>query len=340
MALTPSSLSLACRSIADFVSAGLDAAANSIRVMIGSPVDAVPGQSDTEHRVNLFFYRIEPGGIYPDSGPGDTWWVRLHCLVTGFGLMENQISSGENDLRLLGEVMRLFHETPVLPALQVGDEAFRLQSIFQPLSPDDLNHIWSTQGDVHYRPSVVYEMALAPMVPGQRPVPPPLVGALGFEARAEMAARHAPFGGQAAGPPVRAMHVDIRDFAWAPRLCFVHQGACSESLAFAEGSAEFAAFQARVWVAGDPAATVTLVWELWTSRTGWQRASTQDVSPTTQTIDPDQTATASTVVFSPPFGGPGQALLYAERTFAHPGTGQALTVRSNPLLVTLYAVSP
>jgi len=152
MALPRSSLSRVCRAIADFVSVGLDASANSIQVMVGSPASAAPAATDTTHRVNLFFYRIEPAGFFTGNTPGDPWWVRLHCLVTGFGIEEEQVSAGENDLRLLGEVMRIFHETPVQSALTVGDETFRLQVVFLPLGADDLNHIWSTQGDVSYLP--------------------------------------------------------------------------------------------------------------------------------------------------------------------------------------------
>ena len=61
MALPASSLSRVCRAIADFVSAGIDASANSVRVLLGSPSEAAK-TSESQHRVNLFFYRIEPAG--------------------------------------------------------------------------------------------------------------------------------------------------------------------------------------------------------------------------------------------------------------------------------------
>ncbi len=154
--------------------------------MIGNPAEAVPGQADTEHRVNLFFYRFEPSGFHADTSPGDIWWIRLHCLITAFGVAEDQVSSGENDLRLVGELMRLFHETPVLNSVNVDDEEFRLQVVFHPLSADDLNHIWSTQNEVSYRPSVAYEMALAPVVPVKHSLGSPLVGAVGSEVRRGM----------------------------------------------------------------------------------------------------------------------------------------------------------
>ncbi|MFZ7127177.1 MAG: DUF4255 domain-containing protein [Desulfobacterales bacterium] len=338
MALQPSSLSRVCRSIADFLSDGLRAGANSIRVLIGNPADAQPGQADTEHRVNLFFYRIEPSGLFPDRTHGDTAWIRLYCLVTGFGIAEDQISAGENDLRLLGEVMRLIHQNPVMDLLTVDDEAFRLQMIFHPLSPDELNHIWSTQGDVSYRPSVAYELALAPIIPAQRRADSPLVGAVGTEVRAAAAARTAAFGAEILRPPVVASTVDTTDPGWEPRICFVHQGGCFQSLAFETGSQALADFQPRIWIAGDPGSPVVLVWERWSSASRWQRAASLPSAAATRTLDPELAAEAVAQAIDLPFDSqPGQAVLYAERSFVRAQDGRQLTVRSNLLLVTLFA---
>jgi hypothetical protein len=338
MALPTSSLSQVCRAIADFVSDGLQASANSIRVLIGNPAEAVPGQADTEHRVNLFFYRLEPPNFYPDTSPGDSWWLRLNCLITAFGVAEDQVSSGENDLRLVGELMRLFHETPVLKALRVGDEEFRLQVVFQPLSVDDLNHIWSTQNDVSYRPSVAYEMALAPVIPMKRSVGSPLVGAVGAEVRGDVVGRMLPFAGQILAPPVLVSMVDTSFEGWAPSICFIYEGKCALSLAFEKGSEALANFQPEVWVAGEPGATVTLTWEEWTREKGWQEVhETKETTATTRLIDPDRVETAVTEeVELPGKGTSGQAVLYAKRRYVRAVDGQELIVLSNPLLVSIY----
>ncbi len=340
MALPRSSLSRVCRAIADFVSVGLDASANSIQVMIGSPVSAAPATTDTTHRVNLFFYRIEPAGLFTGDTPGDPWWVRLHCLVTGFGLDEEQVSSGENDLRLLGEVMRLFHETPVQSALMVDDETFRLQVVFLPLGADDLNHIWSTQGDVSYRPSIAYEMALAPVLPSERRPESPLVGRIGSEVRAVPAARTSPFAGATAAPPVPRSTVDATRPDWAPVICFVADGACAQSLLFVLASQELEAFVPRVRVAGEPGAAVTLAWQRWTSSGGWQDvADTTDTTATVATLDPEGGGDAGTVAVALPgelVSDGGQAVLYAERSWVRGADGVTVTVRSNPLLVTVH----
>ena len=339
MPLPTSSLSQVCRSIANFVSTGLNASANSIRVMIGNPADAVPGASGGEHHLNLFFYLVEPAGFFPGTNPADTWWMRLQCLVTGFGIAEDNISAGENDLRLLGEVMRLFHETPVLDALQVEDETFRLQVIFQALNPDDLNHIWSTQGDVSYRPSVAYEMSLAPVIPAERKPGSPLVGAVGTQIRADLAARRAPFGGEAWAPPVNLTVVDASREDWAPAIALIHLGQCALSLAFASDSAVLQNFTPAVWVAGGVGEAVTLAWEKWTRTQGWQRqADTQTATATDPAIDPAKAGEAVSTSIDLPFeeNETGQAVLYAERTYLRASDGQSVTVRSNPLLVTVF----
>ena len=343
MALPTSSLSQVCREIANVVSHGLNASANSIRIMIGSPADAAPGQSDTQHRVNLFFYRIEPSGFYPGTMPGEPWWIRLHCLVTGFGIPEDQISAGENDLRLLGEVMRFFHETPVLEEFTVEDEVFHMETIFQPLSPDDLNHIWSTQGDVIYRPSVVYEMALAPVVPVEKALGSPLVGAVGTEIRSDMKTQKDPFGENVAVPPVLRAAVDTSLEAWTPSICLVDQGDCLQSLFFVSGSQALNDFTPAVWIAGEVNAPVLLVWEKWSSTQGWeQQTPTQSSVATTTAIDPDEADEAVTTDFELPFAPneTGQAVLFAERTYHRSVDNQPITVRSNPILVTVYEETP
>lgn len=343
MALPRSSLSQVCRAIADVVSIGLDAGANSIQVMIGPPASAAPATTDTTHRVNLFFYRIEPSGFFPGDTPGDPWWVRLYCLVTGFGIEEEQISAGENDLRLLGEVMRLFHEQPVLSTLTVGDETFRLQLVFVPLGADDINHIWSTQGDVSYRPSIAYEMTLVPVLPRERRIEPPLVGRIGSEVRAEPAAQSASFGGTISAPQVRRVVVNSANPSWEPIISFVADGACAHSLVFALGSAELAGFEPRVWVAGAPGSPVTLVWQRWSSAAGWQDVTgSTDTTATTLTLDPEQATTAQTVPVAMPQvlrEEGGQGVLYAQRTWVRDSDGVSLSIRSNPLLVTVYGVS-
>ena len=75
MPLPESSLSIICSSISQFVGSSLNAAANNITVSIGAPAEVA--DEDEDHRLNLFFYRFEPGGFDSDAHPNDPWRVRL-----------------------------------------------------------------------------------------------------------------------------------------------------------------------------------------------------------------------------------------------------------------------
>lgn len=341
MPLPVPSLSGVCRSIADFLSQELQASQNNILVLIGRPSDAEPGQGDHDHRVNLFFYRFEPGEFGPAPAPDEPWLLRTHCLITAFGVSENQVSPGENDLRLLGEVIRVFHERPVLDPVEVDGQEVRTRVVLQPLGVDEINHLWSTQGEVTYRPSVAYEMALAPVVPSRSPVGSPLTGATGLDVRTA-ARRTLPFAGTPSPPRVPFTRVETGREDWAPRICFVQDEACAETVAMELGSPVLAAFVPRVWVAGEPGAGVDLAWEIWDRSEGWRRVEpTVPATATDPAIDPDEAGTATTTSLTLPFDDhAGQAVLHAVRSYTRARDGAQLTVRSNPLLVTLYEGAP
>lgn len=343
MALPVSAISQACKSVRDFVSNALKPNGEKLDVLMGTPAEAAPGASNTDHRVNLFFHRISPAGFGPHTGPGDPQLVRLHCLITAFATTAGNISAGENDLRLIGEIVRLFHENPVLDPITVNGVTVRLQVVFQPLSLDEINHLWSTQGDVAYRPSVLYEMALAPIVPSKRTVDPSRTAALGHEVRATMDAREAPFGGIVETPPVLASAPNIRRIDWVPHICFLSQGVCEHSVIFEVGSSELSNFTPRIWIAGRTDETVELHWEIWDKVKGWQPGpkEAEEPHPFSEKIDPEQLPSDSDLPNLPfvtlPFDDrPGQAVLYALRAYRLTGDSRDRFVRSNPLLVTLF----
>lgn len=339
MALPASSLSRACRSVADFVGTGIGATQNAVHVTIGSPSDAANLAGEPQHRLNLFFYRVEPFA-FGMAMPDEPWRLRLHCLITAFSVEEDGTSAGENDLRVLGEVLRLFHERPILDPLGLNGEVVRLHAVLEPLDLDDLNHLWSTQGDLSLRPSLSYELALAPILPRTRRVPAPRVGATGLGVRSD-ADPLAPAGpvvvrGPAAGP----VRVDDRRPDWAPEACFVDEEGCALTVAFAVGSAELAAFEPHVRVAGSPGAPVTLRWETWSPAGGWEPGPSTDTSATTTTIDPDDPVGPGDVAVALPFDDrAGQAALHPTRTWTRPD-GAQVELRGDPLLVTLYEASP
>ncbi len=348
MALPVSAISQACRSVRDFLDDQLGGDSDKIEVLLGTPAAAaekLAADSSGLHWLNLFFHRITPSGFEAAITPGDPWRIRLHCLVTAFANSgaDDGISSGENDLRLLGDVVRLFHEHPILANVDVEGQPVRLQAIFNPLELEEISQLWGTQGDVPYRPSVLYQFTLAPVVPATPAVKPGRVAAVGSEVRATMEARHASFSGDPETPPVLVGEVDINNPHWAPKICFLQDGTCRQSVIMELGSGELAAFQPKVWIAGDSSATVSLNWEVWDSGSGWSEgpAVAGDHPPFSGRIDPENPPTgtdlASLPGITPPFDDhAGQAVLYATRTYRIGNDKRDRVVRSNPLLITLY----
>ena len=252
------------------------------RIRIGSPKDTlVEMESDKDkNHLNLFFYNVSYDGYPADGLSDDPFYVRLHCLITAVGAKTGATGSpspGENDLRLIGEVMRVFHEQPVITVSGGNNiDISQLQIIPHKLNLDDLNHIWSTQGDTAYRLSVAYEMALAPIPLAAAVERNPLVGEIGTRVQGDMNGEvmaDTGFGISAFGPIVPEIKVDVSKSNWTPHVCFVYQNACEYTLAFKKGSQALTNFFPSIWIAADANAMIDLVWEKWQSDSGWQLVS-------------------------------------------------------------------
>ncbi len=327
MAVVASSLSVVCKGLMQFLSDELNHGEMRVTVTLGTPAE-LHGEDSEQHRLNLFFFRFEMSGFQPDNRPGEDWLLRAYCLITPFALREEPVTVGENDLRLLGEVLRILHEHPVF-SLDADSRTFHIQAVFQNLGLEQINQLWSTQGDAVYRPSVLYEFSLVPVMPDERVGPGKWVGEveLGVAPGTETVTdrrRHVP------GDSRRAPATGRED--WAPAACFVVAGACRESLRLPVGTDP----ALSVWLAGEPGTEVALQWEEWTP-SGWKEAG--DPIPVTLSdavIDPDRVDAASLVTVSlPAVSAPAQYVLHARRNYVRASNGASLTVRSNPLLVTL-----
>lgn len=333
MALPPdSAVASACRAVGDHVTAVFRQAGNNVKILIGTPVE-VAAATTSEHRLNLFFYRFEPTASEAGVTSGETLRLRVHCVFTAFGIQEENVSAGENDLRIIGEVIRLFHEQPVLDPVIVGGETFVAQVVFEPLSLDDINRLWATQKDATYRPSVAYEIALMPVPPRVAAVAGPLVGAIGLDVTVPGAPPH-----RAPTPPaLDVIKVDTSREDWAPALCLVRGGACQTSVSLPATSAELTAPLAAL-IAGQVGASVELRWDVWHRDTGWASGGLpKEALVGVATIDPRVAVPpgAATSVSAPPLGGAGQAVLYAVRAYPRASDGHRVEVHSNAVLLTV-----
>lgn len=209
------------------------------RIRIGHPKDTLEDMksNDDKNQLNLFFYNVSYDGYPADGLSADPFYVRLHCLITAVGAKAattGSPSQGENDLRLIGEVMRVLHQQPVISVDGgTNDEIAQLQVVPHPLSLDNLNHIWSTQGDTAYRLSVAYEMALAPIPLAEALERSPLVGEIGTRVQGDMDRAALPAGGfgiETSAPVVPKVTVDHRKPDWSAHICFVDEA--DSSLAY------------------------------------------------------------------------------------------------------------
>lgn len=347
MGLLHSSLAQVCRSFGQQLSLGVNGpATTAVRVLIGTPSDAAPGESDPDHRLNLFFFRFETSGFDGSVLPGDPWLLRMHCLVTPFCVAEAPIPAGENDLRLMGEVLRHIHEHPVSEITLDDGESFLVQSIFLNLGLDQINQLWSTQGDTVYRPSLLLEVSLAPIMPRKATVPSPLVAGVGLDVRAQRLRRGEGLEGievQMLQVGVLSPDTDVED--WAPDLLLLNgtDGTVLRSISLAIGSPALNTFAPRALLAGEPGSQVSLRWSQWEKSSGWQdSAGVQAAQIQRSHIDPAQPPSAATLpLLTLPFTDrPGQLMLVAERHYTRQADGAMLTVRSDPILINLYQAAP
>ena len=102
---------------------------NVNNIYISNPKDL--SVDTTEQCLNLFFYRVDYSGYPADGTPDNPFYVKMFCLITALGADttegegENQetITAGENDLRLIGEVIHVLHENPII---QLAGEGYPL----------------------------------------------------------------------------------------------------------------------------------------------------------------------------------------------------------------------
>jgi hypothetical protein len=276
----------------------------------------------------------------------------VFCLITALGATEtvgsSAISAGENDLRLVGGVMKRLHERPIL-SLQgesAGDIA-QLQIVLNALTLDDINHIWCTQAGTPYRLSVGYELALVPLPLALAADRSPRVGSIGVDVRSDTRYQPFPAEGSTAQPltsQVPAVFVDSNRPDWAAHLVgFATDGSLQYSLLFSEDETPESL---PIIALGEPGTEVTLEWEIlnlaepdamWRSLAAAPAslALAADTLNPLQTV-PEPSSLARDVVF--PLRTRGQAMLYAFRDFVRPD-GSIVRVRSNPLLVSVHGAA-
>ncbi len=281
--LPASSLSSAAYSLRKLFLQNIDGLNDISSIRIGHPSENIKDLEDAdENCLNLFFYDVNYDG-YPSDGSSDNpFYVRLHCLITAVGYKSKEpespgsstgrdVSKGENELRLIGEVMRVLHEQPLLAIGDAeGNDIAVLQVIPHTMNLDNLNHIWSTQTDISYRLSVAYEMSLAPIPYAFSVETSPLVGdprmvGWGAMSRDDGKERDGIISLQ---PQVEYLEVDTGVDKWMPHVCFLETFAdTTRKLHYVfkmDGDLDAGL---DILIAGKAGGTVQMFWNVWCKKT-------------------------------------------------------------------------
>lgn len=274
--LPASSLSRAAYSLRDLLISQIDEFDDIEKIKIGHPGDTVKKlEVLSENCLNLFFYDIKFAGYPSDVSSYNPYYVRLHCLITAVGSEttssgapgERDISKGENELRLIGEVMRVLHQQPVLSIKDSKNiEIGQLQIVPYTIDLDNLNHIWSTQNDTSYRLSIAYEMALAaiPDISATEVAPLATDPEMATWAAFSRTDKKSKQGFSRLMPVVDYLEIDTDVDNWIPHICFVERvSSGKDKIHYVFNIQGDPDAELEILVAGKDKAKVIFSWNIW-----------------------------------------------------------------------------
>jgi hypothetical protein len=172
----------------------------TFNVEIGNPAQFHPRTSLDSHLVTIFLYRIKQDHAAMLSTPRTGLAVQLKVLITAFGGRPSGVteSIGTVELRILSHILRLFVEQPTLGPIRAPDtpaigtvapfvtEGITVEAQHLELDMEEINHIWTTQGETPFRTSLSYVFKYAVVLPEMPSDEGPPVLAVESEAIAEM----------------------------------------------------------------------------------------------------------------------------------------------------------
>lgn len=354
MAIEGFSLAGICNGIKTYIHKHAFNNSASISVSIGAP--GLIKDINKKSLLNLFFYRFEPFGFDADVKNNETLFLKTYCLITAFGTKVKDVEAGENELDLISKVIRLFHEHPVELLPVDTSPKVQVQFIFRPLQDEQINQIWSTQSNMTYQPSLLYEMALIP-VPPTKPVPQPAerVRHLGVAAMPDVDDKKKAYpGGKAFRTPAITHPVSVNTGRpdWTPAICLVYDDACLTSLSIKVDNPKDKIDNLKIWLIGDKNdkdSKYSLVGAMLKqanaqSEAEWIVISFTGLKITPQgiTIDPDAISNTKLPAleldeldYSPEINKSWQLQLFVERQYTK-SDNTVKTIRSNPVLITLW----
>jgi hypothetical protein len=152
-----------------------------ITVEIGNPAQFHPRPETAAPLITIWVYRLELDNTAFFATPDSAQALRLHTLFTAYcaaGATSDE-SAGTFELRILSHIIRLFLEEPelgpirIVNALPVGPAAGLIMSDLmvearpRSLDVEDMNHIWTTQGEAPFRTSIAYTFSFGVVTPSR-----------------------------------------------------------------------------------------------------------------------------------------------------------------------------
>lgn len=125
-----------------------------------------PEEVTDEFKLSLFLYQITEDPFYKNQPPkalGSDGFLGRSIYLNLFYMITPNTKDGEKDQILLGKVVQIFNDNPVLkgPVLQapLPEDGEDIKVIFNPLSLDDVNKVWTVISKSEpYRYSLYYEV--------------------------------------------------------------------------------------------------------------------------------------------------------------------------------------
>lgn len=169
--VTPTTLSMAARALRTHIATNTDL--EETNVLLGHPA-SVQILNGTDPYLSVYFFSVYPAANSADIRPKERLDTIVHCIVTPLAKnptsSASQITSGEEDLRILGQVMACMHEWRLLIVNDMDEEPVcSVEIIPLELSMDKLSKIVPTQPEGGFRPTIAYELSLIPLFTKESP---------------------------------------------------------------------------------------------------------------------------------------------------------------------------
>lgn len=171
MALHTSGLSIAALALRGLLAENIEGITES-QIMLGPPAKINESDLNTSPRINIFCYNVLYDVPVTTMLGQENPVVTQQFLLTPIGCAQPEIhlTAGEADLRILGELMRVLYQNPVLAIYSDDAPVCKTNLSMRNVSLEEQGKIWGAQKDAIFRPSIACDLLTVPIVPTPTPL--------------------------------------------------------------------------------------------------------------------------------------------------------------------------